>query len=54
MGGVTTRGADVLNWTFGQPIRLAEGPAGLFGRPDFRPFLRPQQGAGDGLNRPLG
>ena len=61
-GGITTRGGDGLNRTFGRPTRPAEGTAGLSAgragrlkvRPYLRPFFRPKQGGGDGLNRTFG
>ena len=43
-GGITTRGGDGLNRTFGRPKV----------RPYLRPFFRPKQGGGDGLNRTFG
>ena len=69
-GGITTRGGDGLNRTFGRPTRPAGGTAVLsagragrtfgrpIGRPKVRPYLRPffwpKQGGGDGLNRTFG
>ena len=51
-GGITTRGGDGLNRTFGRPTRPAGGTAvlsaGQFGQPEVRPYFRPADRPAEG------